>query len=122
MADDKLSASPVQRELQVLDVYIVDVLAHLEALLRHSHSIQRALLQLRSEAPPPAPTRIAKPITTLREHTAGMQRECAQLDQIILDLAAGVENLAESNDWAARTSGRAQPLPDSGSSTGPETA
>ena len=46
---------------------------------------------------PPAPTRIVKPVTTMREHAAGMRRECGQLDQIILDLAAGVETLATSH-------------------------
>ena len=78
-----------------MDVYIMDVLAHLEALLRHSHSIQRALLQLRSEAPPPHPAKTPHTITTLREHASGMQRECALLDQIIQDLTEGVATLAD---------------------------
>ena len=46
----KHESPDVEQQLQVLDVGIVDVLSHLEALLRHSHSIQRALVQLRSEA------------------------------------------------------------------------
>ena len=78
-----------------MDVYIVDVLSHLEALLRHSHSIQRALLQLRSEAPPPHPAKMPRVITTLREHTSGMQHECALLDEIIQDLSEGVDTLAD---------------------------
>jgi hypothetical protein len=91
---NKEPVDSVEQQLQVLDVYIVDVLAHIEALLRHSHSIQRALLQLRSEAPPPRPAKTSRIITTLREHAAGMQRACSLLDQIVQDLSVGVGTLA----------------------------
>ena len=38
-----LESPDVEKQLQVLDVSIVDVLSHLEALLRHSHSIPTGL-------------------------------------------------------------------------------
>ena len=38
----KEESPDVEKQLQVLDVSIVDVLSHLEALLRHSHTIQRS--------------------------------------------------------------------------------
>ena len=31
----------LEHQLQVMDVYIVDLLAQIEALLRHAHSMQR---------------------------------------------------------------------------------
>ena len=79
------------QQLQVLDVHIVDVLAHLEALLRHSHSIQRALLKLRSEAPPPAPTPLAAVSQTLTGHSREMKRECEMLAEIVTDLTERIE-------------------------------
>jgi hypothetical protein len=86
--------------LQVLDVHVVDVLAHLEALLRHSHSIQRALLRLRSEAPPPAPA--PAPAGTLlkdlRGHAHDMRRECEMLAEIMADLAVGFDDLSRVLD------------------------
>ena len=86
----------LNEHLQVLDVHVVDVLAHLEALLRHSHSIQRALLQLRSEAPPPTPAPLRKEMTAaLVAHGRDMQRECDMLAEIIRDLTAGLEALSQ---------------------------
>ena len=78
--------------LQMLDVHIVDVLAHLEALLRHSHSMQRALLSLRSEAPPPS--RPQDPSVELRRHAKEMRRAYVTLGQIIDDLASAGDRIA----------------------------
>ena len=84
----------VNRHLQVLDVHVVDVLSHLEALLRHSHTIQRNLLKLRSEAPPPTPASIKGALPQLDKHSLDMQRECDMLGEIIQDLATGIGALA----------------------------
>jgi len=89
--------SATEHRLQVMDVYIVDVLAHIEALLRHTHSMQRVLLQLRSEAPPPRPSTPPRVVRALRGHATELQRESGLLDQIIQDLLAGVDTL-ESAD------------------------
>lgn len=82
-----------EHQLQVLDVYIVDILAHIEALLRHTHSTQRVLLRLRSEAPPPGPITPPPAIAALRGHATELHRESGLLRQIIQDLQAGVEAL-----------------------------
>jgi hypothetical protein len=96
----------VEHQLQVLDVGIVDVLSHLEALLRHSHSIQRALLQLRSEAPPP-PTQVDERImATLTAHAQDMRREWTMLGEIINDLEAGIHRLSGAESFSERRSGR----------------
>ena len=91
----------IEHRLQVMDVYIVDVLAHIEALLRHTHSMQRVLLKLRSEAPPPRPSTPPRVVTALRGHITELQRESGLLQQIIQDLLAGVdmlENPAHQDD------------------------
>ena len=80
----------VDERLQNLDVHVVDVLAHLEALLRHSHSVQRALLTLRAEAPPPMPAPTEKVVGTLNDHAHQMRRDCELLAEIIEDLIAGI--------------------------------
>ena len=81
-------------QIQSLDVHIVDVLAHLEALLRASHSIQRALLKLRAEAPPPAPAPPGESVRVLRHHAQQMRRDCQMLSGIVEDLYGGIELLA----------------------------
>ena len=81
----------LDQHLQVLDVHVVDVLSHLEALLRHSHSIQRALLQLRAEAPPPKPAPSRTVAADLTKHAKQMGSECEMLGEIIRDLAARID-------------------------------
>jgi hypothetical protein len=95
----------VERRLQVLDVSIVDVLSHLEALLRQSHTIQRSLLQLRSEAPPPPPQNLETVDATLIGHADEMYREWAMLGDIIRDLKAGIVRLSDESDISERRSG-----------------
>jgi hypothetical protein len=88
---------PVQERIQVLDVHVVDVLAHLEALLRNSHSIQRGLLQLRGEAPPPTPAPSRAVLAGLRQHGEELRRECAMLAEIIEDMIAGIDELSKNS-------------------------
>jgi hypothetical protein len=83
-----------ERQLQVLDVQIVDILSHLEALLRNTHSIQRALLQLRGAAPPPSRGSPNAALAHARSQAPEMARECAMLSQIIDDVASGLDKLA----------------------------
>jgi hypothetical protein len=85
------------KQLQILDVHIVDALAQLEALLRHSHSIQRALLKLRDEAPPPTPTPTAAALDALRSHADEMAEDCETLLGIIADLSRDIEALAKAD-------------------------
>jgi hypothetical protein len=98
-------ASPhIEKRLQVLDVGVVDMLSHLEALLRQSHSIQRALLQLRSEAPPPPPQNSDTVDALLTGHADEMHREWAMLGDIIRDFKTGIR-LSEESDVSERRSG-----------------
>jgi hypothetical protein len=83
-----------EHQLQVLDVQIVDILAHLEALLRNTHSIQRALLQLRHAAPPPSGGSENAVLEQARPLGREMRRECLMLSQIIDDVTLGLDRLA----------------------------
>jgi hypothetical protein len=95
----------VEQRLQILDVSIVDVLSHLEALLRHSHSIQRALLQLRSEAPLPPAQYSDDAVTVLTDHQDEMQREWRMLGEIIQDLSNGIRGLKNEPEIFERRAG-----------------
>lgn len=83
----------IEHQLQVMDVYIVDVLSHIEAVLRNAHSMQRVLLKLRSEAPPPSRSTLPAAIAALRGHATELDRECGLLRQIVQDMQAGVDAL-----------------------------
>jgi hypothetical protein len=87
-----------EQQLQLLDVNVVDVLSHLEALLRQSHTIQRELLQLRSEAPPPVPQPSNSVIAVLENHAEEMRREWSMLGEIIGDLKTGIHRLSGAHD------------------------
>jgi hypothetical protein len=95
----------LEQRLQILDVSIVDVLSHLEALLRHSHSIQRALLQLRSEAPPPPAQYSDDAVAVLTGHQEEMQREWRMLGEIIQDLSNGIRRLTNEPEIFERRGG-----------------
>ena len=101
----KEESPAVERQLQVLDVGIVDVLSHLEALLRHSHSIQRGLLQLRSEALRRL-YRLPEQVCAVRTaHAQDMRREWAMLGDIIGDLTTGIHRLSATGNLSERRSG-----------------
>ena len=96
----------LEHQLQVMDVYIVDVLAQLEALLRHAHSMQRVLLRLRSEAPPPRRSTPLPAVPELRGHATELERESGLLRQIVLDLQAGIDALETHERPEAAPSGQ----------------
>jgi hypothetical protein len=101
----KQESPDIEKQLQVLDVSIVDVRSHLEALRRHSHSVERALLQLRSEARPPPPQVSEGAIALLTGHADEMHREWAMLGDIIRDLKTGSVGLSDDSDTSERRSG-----------------
>ena len=101
----KQESADIETRLQMLDVSIVDVLSHLEALLRHSHAIQRGLLELRSEARPPPPHMSEGVSTALTDHVEEMQREWAMLGEIIRDLDTGIRRLNDEPETVERRSG-----------------
>jgi hypothetical protein len=93
----------VERKLQVLDVSIVDALLHLEALLWRCQSIQRALVQLRHEAPPLPPQVPDRAIATPTRHMEEMRQEWAMLGEIIGDLTASIRRLGDEHYFERRS-------------------
>ena len=104
MSSQKEQLATVERKLQVLDVSIVNALLHLEALLWQCQSIQRALVQLRNEAPPPPLQVPERAITTLTRHMEEMRQEGAMLGEIIGDLTASIRRLSDAH-YSERRSG-----------------
>ena len=94
-----------EQQLQIFDVQLVDVLAQLEALLRHSHSIQRTLLQLRSVAHPPSARIAGTLLTEAGREASAMRTECGMLVQIVDDLATGIDRTT-GTEPSERRSGR----------------
>ena len=74
------------------------------ALLRQCHSIQRKLLQLRSEAPPPSPEMPDQITAALSRHVEEMREEWAMLGEIIGDLTRGIRQLRDEQ-YSERRSG-----------------
>jgi len=94
----------VERQLQVLDVSIVDTLSHLEALLRQCHSLQREVLRLRREAPPPPPQVPEWAIAALTRHMEEMRQAWTVLGEIIGDLTTSIRRLSDKH-YAERRNG-----------------
>ena len=101
----KQESPDMETQLQMLDVSNVDVLSHLEALLRHSHSIERDLLELRSETPQPPPHTYDGERAALTGHVDEMHREWAMLGEIIGDLNTGIRRLNDEPEIGERRSG-----------------
>jgi hypothetical protein len=102
MSSQKERSATVERQFQVLDVSIVDTLSRLEALLRQCHSIQRELLRLRREAPPPPQPERA--IAALTRHMEEMRQAWTVLGEIIGDLTTNIRRLSDKH-YAERRSG-----------------
>ena len=78
----------------------------MEALLRHSHSIQRSLLRLRSIAPPLSPAEGEAALTEAQREAHAMRAECVMLTQIADDLATGVDRTLGVTASSDRRSGQ----------------
>ena len=95
----------LEKRLQPLDVGVVDVLSHLEALVRHNHSIERDLLRLRTAALP-LPVRMSEDVSAaFTGHLDEMHREWAMLGDILRDFRAGLRGLNGESDVSERRSG-----------------
>jgi|RhiMethySRZTD1v2_1073278.scaffolds.fasta_scaffold27526_9 hypothetical protein len=95
----------VEHQLQVLDVNVADGLSYLEALLGQCHSIQRELLQLRTETLPLSPPTSTQVIGAVTGHVEEMRREWGMLGEIIDDLKAGLGRVSREQ-YSERRSGR----------------
>jgi hypothetical protein len=88
-------ARPGDRESEVLDVELLDVLAQVEALLRLGREVQREALRVRG---------VPHAVTSAQRQAAGaeiqryvreMKKECRALGEVLRDLQAAADTLAK---------------------------
>jgi hypothetical protein len=79
-----------ERQSQILDVHLLDVLAQIEALLRGGRDVQRAALRVRHIAGSSMPQRRAAAVK-VKKHVAQMRKECRMLNRVVDELG-GIAN------------------------------
>ena len=85
MSDDQQIAA--RRASEQLDVQLVDVLAQIEALLRHGREIQRAALLVRGVPDPVSPAQRLNAGRSVCQHIEDTRHECHELVGVLDDLA-----------------------------------
>jgi hypothetical protein len=77
---------PVVRQAELLDVQLLDVLAPVEAVLRHGREIQREALRARGVPAPVAPVQRLASASAIRTRIDSMQTDCTTLCKVVEDL------------------------------------
>jgi hypothetical protein len=82
-----------ERQAEFVDVQLLDVLAQVEAVLRHGREIQREALRVRG-----VPSRLDRSQryasgTTIRDRAEQMQTDCVTLCKVVEDLRTGAQEL-----------------------------
>jgi hypothetical protein len=77
---------PVDRQAELLDVQLLDVLATVEAVLRHGREIQREALRVRGAPHPVTHTQRIEAVTAIRERVDRMHGDCGTLCDVVEDL------------------------------------
>ena len=85
--------SHVDERLEILNAQVMDLLAHLEALVRRSRSVQQALLQLEIKRPLVSQESAAAVLAQVQRHAHEMAPEYAVLGELVEDFAATVNKL-----------------------------
>jgi hypothetical protein len=87
-----------ERQSEVLDVQLLDVLAEIEALLRGGREVQREALRVRGVPSPVTPAQRKAAATKIQKRVAEMDAECRTLCDIVRDLAQAAKNLRSAID------------------------
>ena len=85
--------SPADRHAEFLDVQLLDVLAQVEAVLRHGREIQREALRVRGVPQPVNPEQRLAAGNALRRRVDQMDKECDALCGVVKDLCASAQQL-----------------------------
>lgn len=75
-----------ERQAEVLDVQLLDVLAQVEAVLRHGREIQREALRVRGVASPTNQAQRYASGTMIRERVDEMHKDCRVLCNVVEEL------------------------------------
>jgi hypothetical protein len=86
--------SEAEKIADLVDVQILDITAHIEALLRGVREVQHAILNVRGAGRDPVPRggRVAA-AEDAAKRLAGMQRDCESLKEVIGAATAGAAAL-----------------------------
>ena len=84
---------PVDRQAEILDVQLLDVLASVEAVLRHGREIQREALRARGVPSPVTPLQRLTAANSIRTRVDQMQADCATLCEVLEDLRTSAAQL-----------------------------
>ena len=78
------------RESEVLDVELLDVLAQIEALLRHGREIQREALRVRGVPHSVTTAQRQAAAAEIQRRISEMRKECRALGEVLGDLQTAV--------------------------------
>jgi hypothetical protein len=84
---------PADRKAELLDVQLLDVLAQIEAVLRHGREIQREALRVRGVPSPVNQSQRRAAGTAIRDRVDQMHRDCSTLCTVVEELRVGAQEL-----------------------------
>jgi hypothetical protein len=87
------SKSSVDRQAEIVDVQLLDVLAQVESVLRHGREIQREALRVRGVPAPVSDRDRRSAGTAIRKRVDEMQTVCTTLCTVVDDLRSAVREL-----------------------------
>jgi hypothetical protein len=82
-----------ERQAEFVDVQLLDVLAQIEAVLRHGRELQREALRVRGVPSPVDRSQRHASGTAIRDRADQMQADCMTLCKVVEDLRAGAQEL-----------------------------
>jgi hypothetical protein len=87
-----------ERQSEVLDVQLLDVLAQIEALLRGGREVQREALRVRGVPSPVSSSQRKAAAAKIQKRVAEMDSECRTLCDVVQDLAQAADHLRSTLD------------------------
>ena len=87
--------SPADHQAEFLDVQLLDVLAQVEAVLRHGREIQREALRVRGVPQAVNAEQRRSAATALRRRVDQMDKDCGTLCGVVKDLCTAAEQLEQ---------------------------
>ena len=85
--------SEIQRHAEMVDVQLLDVLAQVEAVLRHGREIQREALRVRGVPAPVERAQRRDAAAAIRDRVDQLQADCTTLCRVVEELHAAAQQL-----------------------------
>jgi hypothetical protein len=99
MQKRRADASPtsVERQINLMDVRLLDVFAQLEAISRCARDVQRGMIRLREKRAAPVARRSGS-VTQIRKRIMSLSRESKALISVVREVAEVVDDLRAATD------------------------